>query len=235
MAGTSAANTAPPGPISSQIAPTQRRHPRTAEPSGPDLAPRLPPQHEAAVHTPARGSPIPGTTNPSAAAAATARGGGRRRHGRRRSEKGARAGGWREGMWVRFWVWCAVEVEGGRGGETELSGSLVGAGLCGRVGWRRRKTRERWFGSKNFELKKLGVGGLCRLKMEPGRWERTGAGAGSCAQAQLHFFLNSARISCALKGKHCILQPGFFFHVFFWQTHGFSPEIDCSVHVSYSE
>lgn len=66
-------------------------------------------------------------------------------------------------MWLRFRVWCAVEVEAGRGGETELSGqvslslSLVGAGpgavRWGGVGGGRR---ERWF--ENFRIKnKLGL------------------------------------------------------------------------------
>ena len=68
-------------------------------------------------------------------------------------------------MWVGFWVWCAVEVEGGRGGETELSGlvslslslSLVGAGP-GAVRWggegRQEEEDERMVWFEKFRNKK---------------------------------------------------------------------------------
>jgi hypothetical protein len=59
-----------------------------------------------------------------------------------------------EGMWLRFRVWCAVEVEGGRGGETELSG--WGRPGAVRWGWGRQEVEDErdgaWF-ERKFELK----------------------------------------------------------------------------------
>jgi hypothetical protein len=47
-------------------------------------------------------------------------------------------------MWLRFRVWCAVEVDAGRGGETELSSLVSGWGRTGRcaVGWGRQEVED---------------------------------------------------------------------------------------------
>jgi len=66
--------------------------------------------------------------------------------------------GWlEEGMWLR--VWCAVEVEAGRGRGNGAVWSLVGAGPGAvRWGWGRQEVEDErdGLGSKIFELKTAG-------------------------------------------------------------------------------